>query len=170
MTEPDKLTDILTSLLDELREGGNETEWIECKVSYADPHEIGEYISALANSSTLNNREKGWIMWGVENATWLPVGTTFFPSKAKIAVRTTPPQYTDSGEKGEELNGWLLRQLSPRIDFRFYEFLYLDKSVVILEVPAAAHTPVSFHDREYIRVGSYKKRLKEFPEKERALW
>ncbi|WP_342764570.1 hypothetical protein [Methanospirillum stamsii] len=53
---------------------------------------------------------------------------------------------------------------------RFYEFLFQDKPVVLLEIPAAAHTPVSFHDQEFIRVGSYKKRLKEYPEKERALW
>ena len=32
MTEPENLTNILTSLLDELRTGGNEREWIECKV------------------------------------------------------------------------------------------------------------------------------------------
>lgn len=29
---------------------------------------------------------------------------------------------------------------------------------------------MSFHDQEFIRVGSYKKKLKDFPEKERALW
>ena len=42
--------------------------------------------------------------------------------------------------------------------------------MVILEVQAARHTPVQFDGVEYIRVGSYKKKLREFPEKERALW
>lgn len=41
---------------------------------------------------------------------------------------------------------------------------------MILEAQAASHTPVQFDGVEYIRVGSYKKKLREFPEKERALW
>ena len=45
-----------------------------------------------------------------------------------------------------------------------------DKKVVVLEIPKATVRPVSFGGIEYIRIGSYKKKLKEFPEKERALW
>ncbi len=33
-----------------------------------------------------------------------------------------------------------------------------------------SHQPVAFEGAEYIRVGSYKKKLRDFPEKERALW
>jgi predicted HTH transcriptional regulator len=44
------------------------------------------------------------------------------------------------------------------------------KPVVVFEVPAARHMPVRFKDTEFIRVGSYKKKLKDFPEKESALW
>ena len=40
----------------------------------------------------------------------------------------------------------------------------------MFEVPAAAHTPVRFRDFEYIRVGSYKKKLRDHPEKARQLW
>jgi predicted HTH transcriptional regulator len=42
--------------------------------------------------------------------------------------------------------------------------------VVLFEIQPASHQPVGFSGTEYIRVGSYKKRLKDFPEKERALW
>ena len=45
-----------------------------------------------------------------------------------------------------------------------------DLPIVILEVQAASHTPVQFDGVEYIRVGSYKKKLREFAEKERELW
>ena len=38
------------------------------------------------------------------------------------------------------------------------------------EIARAARHPVRFAGQEYIRVGSYKKKLKDFPEKERALW
>jgi predicted HTH transcriptional regulator len=44
------------------------------------------------------------------------------------------------------------------------------KRVAILEVPAASHAPIRFQEHEYIRIGSYKKKLREFTEKERALW
>jgi hypothetical protein len=39
----------LAGLLRELCKLPNETEWVEFKASYADPQEIGEYISALSN-------------------------------------------------------------------------------------------------------------------------
>ena len=42
--------------------------------------------------------------------------------------------------------------------------------VVLLEIGRAFRHPVQFAGVEFIRVGSYKKKLKDFPEKERALW
>ena len=39
-----------------------------------------------------------------------------------------------------------------------------------MEIGRAFRHPVQFKGQEFIRVGSYKKRLKEFAEKERALW
>lgn len=39
-----------------------------------------------------------------------------------------------------------------------------------MAIPAAVSRPTSFRDVEFIRVGSYKKKLKEYPEKERKLW
>lgn len=45
-----------------------------------------------------------------------------------------------------------------------------DGRVVLLEIARAFPHPIKFSGEEFIRVGSYKKRLKEFPEKERALW
>ena len=40
----------------------------------------------------------------------------------------------------------------------------------MLEVRPAYRHPVQFKGNEFIRIGSYKKRLKEFPQKERELW
>jgi predicted HTH transcriptional regulator len=60
--------------------------------------------------------------------------------------------------------------LSPRIDFHFHTFEMDGKRVVLLEIGQAFRQPVAFQNAEWIRVGSYKKRLKEHPEKERALW
>jgi predicted HTH transcriptional regulator len=44
------------------------------------------------------------------------------------------------------------------------------QSVVLLEIPAAVYQPIQFAKEEFIRIGSYKKNLKSFPEKERKLW
>lgn len=42
--------------------------------------------------------------------------------------------------------------------------------IVLLEIEAAFRHPVKFQSNSYIRIGSYKKKLKDFPEKERKLW
>jgi len=41
---------------------------------------------------------------------------------------------------------------------------------VLCEIQAANSTPVRFKQESFIRVGSYKKKLKDFPEKEPKLW
>lgn len=70
----------------------------------------------------------------------------------------------------EELENWLLRLLEPRIDIRIYEVDMEGKNVIVFEVSPAPNRPVQFKNVEYIRVGSYTKKLYEFSEKERALW
>jgi predicted HTH transcriptional regulator len=70
----------------------------------------------------------------------------------------------------EELENWLLKLLMPRLDIKIHEVEIKGKAVVVFEIPAARHTPIRFKDTEFIRVGSYKKKLKDFPEKESALW
>lgn len=97
-----------------------------------------------------------WLVWGVSNDTHEVIGTTFNPTAAKVG--------------NEELESWLLRLLSPKINFRFYRFQAEGKPVVLLEISAAFRHPVQFKGTEFIRVGSYKKKLKDFPEKERELW
>lgn len=42
--------------------------------------------------------------------------------------------------------------------------------VVLLEIPCAEKQPVQFAGVEYIRIGTNKKNLKEYPDKERELW
>jgi predicted HTH transcriptional regulator len=146
----------LQGLLKELRALDKETEWVEFKVNYEDPQEIGEYISALSNSAALCGKAAGFVVWGIDNNTHDVVGTKFRPSAAK--------------KGNEELENWLLRLLSPRIHFQFHEFQLETSHIVILEISRASHKPVRFRGQEFIRVGSYKRPLKDFPEKERGLW
>jgi predicted HTH transcriptional regulator len=95
-------------------------------------------------------------MWGVDDATHEIVGTQFSPSEVRVG--------------NEELESWLLRLLSPRIDFRFHETEVEGRQVVVLEIGCAFRHPVRFSGSEFVRVGSYLKPLKDYPEKERALW
>jgi len=147
----------LRSLLKELSSLPNETEWVEFKHNNDDAPLIGEYISALANSAALFGKKSAYLVWGIDNDTHDVIGTSFKPSVMKY--------------KQQELENWLLQKLSPKIDFRFFEFdAAEEKPVVILEIQPASHTPVQFEGTEFIRVGSYKKKLRDYSEKERDLW
>jgi predicted HTH transcriptional regulator len=144
------------SLIEKLRHLLEKTEWVEFKVDNRNPEMIGEYISALSNCATIWNKEKGYILWGINNDTHEIEGTNFTPRSTK--------------KGNEEIENWLAGGLKPRVDFKFVE-VFTDKGkVVVMEIPAAVNMPTSFKSTEYIRVGSYKKKLKEFPEKERKLW
>lgn len=146
----------LFGILSELRKLPSETDWVEFKHNSAKPDEIGEYLSALANSAALAGKVNAWMVWGVLDATHEIAGTTFDPAFTKIA--------------NEELENWLLRLLSPKINFRFHTLHTDGGTVILLEVGAAFRHPVQFKGVEFIRVGSYKKKLKDYPEKERELW
>ncbi|MDP2832275.1 MAG: ATP-binding protein [Pseudomonadota bacterium] len=152
----DRSNDYLAGLVRELCKQPAETEWLEFKHNNAEPQEIGEYLSALANSAALCGKAFAYLVWGVEDATHALVGTSFVPQAARVG--------------GEELENWLLRSLSPKIHFRFYPVVVEGHALVLLEIGRAFRHPVQFQNQEFIRVGSYKKRLKDFPEKERELW
>lgn len=146
----------LASLVRELCKLPRETEWVEFKVDNCNPQEIGEYLSALANSAAFNGKAFAYVVWGVDDATHDIVGTGFAPFSAK---------------KGNEpLENWLLRQLTPKIHFRFHEVVIDGKQVVLLEIARAFRHPVRFELNEFIRIGEVKKPLKDAPDRERRLW
>lgn len=150
------MTDLeLQHLLKTLVDLPRETEWVEWKANNATPDEIGEYLSALSNSAALHRREAGYLVWGVSNAGKI-IGTTFKPRRMIIGA--------------EELENWLSTQLTPRINFSIHEFMSDGHPIVIFQVQPAFSTPVRWKSTEFIRVGSYKKSLKDHTEKERELW
>lgn len=152
----DRPADYLVSLVRELCRLPQETEWVEFKVDDAEPKEIGEYLSALSNSAALAGKAFAYLVWGVTDSDHAIVGTHFVPHTAKVG--------------NEEIENWLLRLLTPKIHFRFFKVTVDGRSIVLLEIERAFRHPVQFQGQEFIRVGSYKKRLKDFPERERALW
>lgn len=140
----------------ELTAHPSETEWIELKQNKAIPAEIGEYISALANSAALCAKPFAYILWGIEDKTHRIVGSSFRPRETKVG--------------NEALESWLAHNLSPRIDVQIRECDIDGAHVVVFVIQAAINRPVRFNGTEYIRIGSYKKRLHDYPERERALW
>lgn len=134
-----------------------ETEWVEFKQNQANPNEIGEYLSALSNSAALMGQQHGYLVWGVEDGTHKVVGTTFDPATSK-------------GAGNEDLEPWLNRLSTPRLDLRFIKGTVGGCSIVLLEIPCAASQPVCFRGEALIRVGSYRKKLADQPDKAKALW
>lgn len=148
--------DRLLSLVNQLRRRPQETEWLEFKVNYDAPEDIGEYISALSNAAALAGKDHAYMLWGIDDASHDAVGTRFSPARAK---------------KGNEpLETWLHRFLNPSVDFAFHEVVADGKRLVLLSVPKAYHRPIAFRGKRYVRAGSAKKRLDDYPEKERLLW
>ncbi|HXB74900.1 MAG TPA: ATP-binding protein [Candidatus Acidoferrales bacterium] len=134
----------------------SETEWVEFKLNDYRPEGIGEYISALSNAAALHSKKFAFIVWGVQDQTHKIMGTSFKPRKEKVG--------------NEELENWLAHNLNPRINFTIHEFECEMRRIVLFEIPACNYAPVRWKDTEYIRVGTYTKKLKDHVEKERALW
>lgn len=146
----------LHKLLENLVCQPSETEWIEFKMDYQTTEMIGERLSALANSTCLQNQKYGYLIFGVEDKTHSIVGTNFKPMSTK--------------KGNEEIVHWIANRLNPRIDFRIFEFYYKAKHIVLIEIPAATTQPVRFLHTAYIRIGSITRKLNDFPEKEKKIW
>lgn len=135
----------------------NESEIIEYKANFHSENEIGERISALANSACLIRESFAYMVFGIEDGTKRILGTNFDVSKKKIG--------------NELLESWLMNRLEPRIDYRIYRFEYSnDTYITLIKIPTASAAPVKFNGVEYIRIGSTTQKLARYPEKEKHIW
>lgn len=120
----------LVGLVRELRKLPRETEWLELKENNADPHMIGEYISALSNAAAIEGKASGFLLWGIRNDDHAIVGTSFEPRSTKYG--------------NEELETWLLRLLEPKLHFRFSSVEVDSQRVALLEIERAQRMPARF--------------------------
>ena len=146
----------LTGLVHNLRSLPHETEWVEFKSNYNDPQGIGEYISALSNGAALNGKSSAYLVWGIEDNSHSVVGTSF--------------SLPNEREGNEPLENWLSRKLNPHTDFRYHEIEIDGQNVALMVIDSATHRPLAFGSERFVRVGSVKKKLRDHPEKEQALW
>jgi predicted HTH transcriptional regulator len=151
------MTDTRTlALIDELRALPAETSWVEFKENNADPQIIGKLISALSNAARLADQHFAYVLWGVRDGDHGVVSTAFEPSGQL--------------HQGQPLELWLAQRLQPGIAFAFKPVDYAGTRLMLLEIPAAAASPVEFERMAYIRIGSATPRLSDHPERLRALW
>lgn len=139
------------ALVDDLRALPAETSWVEFKHENADPVGIGKRIAAMSNSARLEEQDKAYMVWGVEDGTHRVLGTTFEPD-----VRTVGNQV---------LTLWLANQLQPSIAFRFRTVAHPEGRLVLLEIPAAPGAPVCFQNTPYVRIGSATPKLTDYPDR-----
>ena len=146
----------LEKLVNEIRKLPNETPWVEFKHNNYDPVMIGKSICALANSAALNERPCSYMLWGIHDETHEIVGTDYDLQSLK---------------KGDqELENWLRHLLSRNADFDFHTVKIEGKNVGVLIIQKAVNQKVTFEKIDYIRVGSYTKKLNEYPSLEAQLW
>lgn len=148
----------LNILLNELVALPREQQWVEFKLNAGSisNEQIGEYISAMSNGATIANKPFGYLVWGVEDATQVIKGTNFRFATAK--------------QGNQDLELWLRNLLHPKINFEIFEFNYQSKHIVLLRIPAAKDEPTHFQKKPYIRIGSNKTDLRNFPDYVRIIY
>ena len=146
----------LELLVRELCKYSNELPWLEFKHNNYNPETIGQDISALANGATLDEKSCAYFIWGIDNETHEIRGTDYNLQNLK--------------KGGEELENWLRGLLSKNADFE-YQTVQMDNFTVgVMIIQCAKNQPVTFQKSEYIRVGSYTKKLIEYPALQSKLW
>lgn len=149
-------TQHLRPVIEKILSQGQESEWVEFKANYQTAEDIGKRISALANGACLSHEPYGYIVFGVQDGSHEIIGTTFKP--------------TQKAKGNDDLEPWLMRKLTPRLDMRIYEHVEQGKRLVIFQIPAAQTVPVEFEHIAYVRIGSHTHKLQDYPDKQRRIW
>ena len=118
------------ALLNRLLQEKAEAEWLEFKHNNTDPERIGQTISACANSAMLQERDRGFIVWGIENKTKKKLGTTV--------------RLKEITKGAEPLENWLSRLLEPRLMLELLDFEEDGKQFSILCFEPTYSKPVKF--------------------------
>ncbi|MGR3466659.1 MAG: ATP-binding protein [Shimia sp.] len=139
-----------------LLDNHKESEWLELKQNNDDPDRIGRYVSALSNSALLFDRDDAFMIFGVSDEDGEVVGTTVRLQRKKVG--------------NEDFRNWLARKLKPHAEVEFYSTCIDGKHVELLRVCACYERPLLFENEAYVRSGDVLKKLRDLPERERALW
>ena len=115
-----------------------ESEWVEFKEAKTsfDFNKIGKYFSALSNEANLQNKNYGWLVFGV-NRNHKIIGTEFRPIRTKL----------------DSLKPEIAQHTTSQITFiDIYELSLSGKRVVMFQIPAAPKgIPVAWKGHYYGR-------------------
>lgn len=135
-------TDYSQLLQQVLQEYNTENRFVEFKSNYQEINALGRYISALSNGACLDNKDYGYLFFGVDDSSHEVKGTTFDIAQTKAV-----------GNENAEL--YLRRMITPKLAFRVEDFIYQNgKRVVVVIIPAASGEPTTYMQKPYIRVNS----------------
>lgn len=103
--------ELLESLLAIAKRGGEngELDWLEFKTNIAEQSAsityegVGKYISGMANIACVKYKDYAYLVLGIENATWNPVGTNLRMQDQKI--------------NNQDYQLWLRKLVEPHIRF-----------------------------------------------------
>ena len=146
----------LDKLVNRLRQYPNETQWLEFKHNNYTPEMIGQDISALANGAAMQEKNCAYMLWGIDDTTHEIVGTEYDLQTLK--------------KGNQEFENWLRSLLSRNAEFEFHTVEMDNKKVGVLIIYRAVNQTVMFEKTDYIRVGSYTKKLNEYPALQAKLW
>ncbi|MCD8306890.1 MAG: putative DNA binding domain-containing protein [Clostridia bacterium] len=150
-----------TELVSELIKYDHEEEWLEFKENWFQPDELGHYISALANCAALEGRKFAYFIWGVTN----------YLDEETGLRKIVGTSFDFNGDvKGQPLQHRLSAGLFPDVNFKFEEVFIGDKRLVLLTIPAAKNVPVAYNHKRYIRIGSSREDVFNYPEREAELF
>lgn len=129
------LTELLTKLIDRWKSEVVEFKRVSSNFS---SHDLGKYLSALANEANLRNKEKGWLVFGVDDNTREVVGTDYKTNTERL-----------DADKMHILNG------TGSVTFREIHVLHhANGRVILFEIPAAPRgISIAWHGHYYGRAG-----------------
>lgn len=117
---------------------------------------IGADISALANNATLHDRDCAYMIWGINDQTHEIIGTDIRLKQLK--------------KGNQEIENRLRFLLSKNADFEFDSTDINGNHVEVIIIRKAFNEPVAFEKTDYVRIGSYTKKLNEFSTVRANLW
>lgn len=123
-----------------------EESWLEFKENHWEDEKIGQYVAALSNAAILAGKERGFLVFGVENKTHKLVGTTISLKSKKAG--------------GENFLNWLQRVISPAIQIDFHDFKCDGVKYAIIEIAPTYAAPVAFKGEIWVRMGENLKKPK----------
>ena len=151
----DKEIKLLNNLLAIAKNYNNcEPSYLEFKQNNI--QEIGEYISALSNASFWKGEEYGYLVFGIEDKTFVKKGITGF-DPFDLRIGNSPMEMS----------------LSPAITGCAFEFMPLTENnlnFLIVKIGACYSTLAKYNKDAYFRIGENKTKLNQIPEWEAKLW